>query len=788
MKLTATSLTALTLSAVDAGTWWNSKNYGNAIQPSSNQENQKLTYTYSTPRFYQNTLNSFRRPQTNHPSTFSPVKPIYQTANNQPLNPQYAQILNKALENDQTRSSRPTSNTMETSKVKVRVTIQQNCQYLPSIVTVQDRVNKDYVLRRLIGKKFSAVAVNRFSCNSPTELYADFVFYVYNEDLLSFDDMLNSLKPSLTRAVGIYSSSYTQQLMTIRILPEQEIIDEAVTQVSNSISKAIATTGQADASDIVDVAVNNIIEQDSVSVNNIVDDLVNVINFDREEVVNELVSKVENQIRNELLNNLTEAKEVDETIRLVSEALNEETKNNIRSPSDPELFTAISEIDQQQALDSDEDEVVASIIGTEKNEDEGDIGEFLSGLVSDNDEMLESIMGEISKYNPSIEGESSQESEEVTDEQANDLKQVLLEVTQATPLAEEVDQDYSAKDLVDAILPSFIMEEEIQVEEQEEEEEANKTSEDLLIEAKHEFKNALFDAEVVDQPTQPITEHDQVDQVEQSENPIVDEILKISESSIRETESEPEQIDNSSQESTETGSMSEEFVVEEVVENEIANSIVDASEQSVQDANNNIEEATETETLAEASSSQSSNVEADDQMIVDDSETLDSYSADDLYEVINNLVVENEQGMEINELENDYQKSEEELDEIINMSLNQTVSSNNTDNLNTNSTLNLDFNTNTNSTNTSTNTTDNLDESLDSVINDTEDSLLNGNVVEKIVNSMVVEVPEDLINSVVSARAKNSNSTVVLNSNGNDEEEGTFMNSMVETVMNMFSS
>jgi hypothetical protein len=788
MKLTATSLTALTLSAVDAGTWWNSKNYGNAIQPSSNQENQKLTYTYSTPRFYQNTLNSFRRPQTNHPSTFSPVKPIYQTANNQPLNPQYAQILNKALENDQTRSSRPTSNTMETSKVKVRVTIQQNCQYLPSIVTVQDRVNKDYVLRRLIGKKFSAVAVNRFSCNSPTELYADFVFYVYNEDLLSFDDMLNSLKPSLTRAVGIYSSSYTQQLMTIRILPEQEIIDEAVTQVSNSISKAIATTGQADASDIVDVAVNNIIEQDSVSVNNIVDDLVNVINFDREEVVNELVSKVENQIRNELLNNLTEAKEVDETIRLVSEALNEETKNNIRSPSDPELFTAISEIDQQQALDSDEDEVVASIIGTEKNEDEGDIGEFLSGLVSDNDEMLESIMGEISKYNPSIEGESSQESEEVTDEQANDLKQVLLEVTQATPLAEEVDQDYSAKDLVDAILPSFIMEEEIQVEEQEEEEEANKTSEDLLIEAKHEFKNALFDAEVVDQPTQPITEHDPVDQVEQSENPIVDEILKISESSIRETESEPEKIDNSSQESTETGSMSEEFVVEEVVENEIANSIVEASEQSVQDANNNIEEATETETLAEASSSQSSNVETDDQMIVDDSETLDSYSADDLYEVINNLVVENEQGMEINELENDYQKSEEELDGIINMSLNQTVSSNNTDNLNTNSTLNLDFNTNTNSTNTSTNTTDNLDESLDSVINDTEDSLLNGNVVEKIVNSMVVEVPEDLINSVVSARAKNSNSTVVLNSNGNDEEEGTFMNSMVETVMNMFSS
>jgi hypothetical protein len=790
MKLTATSLTALTLSAIDAGTWWNSRyNNGNAIsQPSTNTQ-EKLAWTYNSPKFYQNTINSFRRPLTNQPSPNKPAS-----------NPFYNNLVSKALEDDVQRTVRPSSNTgMQTSKVKVRVTVSQRCNYLPSIVTVQDRINKDYVMRQLVGKKFSAVAVNRFSCNSPTELHADFVFYVYNEDLASFDGMLSALRPSLTRAVGVYNLNSSTQ--TIRVLPEREIIDEAVTQVSKSISKAIATTGQADASDIVDVAVNNIIEQDSVSVNNIVDDLVNVINVDREEVVNELVTKVENQIRIELTNNLTGADEVDETIRLVSEALSEETKeltNNLpKSPSDPEMFTAVSEIEQQEALNYEDNDVVASIIDvnvdteneTETNET-GDIADFLSGFVANEEEdsdMLDSIIEEIS-----IKGEESDLVEE------NDLKELLLEVTQATPL--DQDQDYSAKDLVEAILPSFITDE-IENNSQKNEIEENLSEEELLMQAKNEFKNTLL--------TQPESEDDQAD--DQANNPIVDEILKISDSSNRGSEEEASVLN---QIETDSDYLSE-----------IVSTIVDASQQSAESEDvvleeNKEEEVTEkeqieqTQTELEASQtikedpSQSKTVpnqpqanevvntllqiNVDDQKVESESDQAqEEYSADDLYEVINSLVVEeSEQSQEEDTIEKEKSEPVRIEQPIVTLNKTETVkveipvlnlNSTTTTNSNSTNTILLEE-----SLNNHQNSTTISNQEIDNVINQSEENLLNSNIVEKIVNSMVVEVPEELINSVVSARAKNANSTVVV-ADQDDSKDG-FMNSMVETVFNMFSS
>jgi len=310
----------------------------------------------------------------------------------------------------------------------------------------------------------------------------------------------------------------------------------------------------------------------------------------------------------------------------------------------------------------------------------------------------------------------------------------------------------------------------IEEEETEEESEEELTDAELQELAKNEFKTTLLtDSEII----KPETQDDQAN--DQAANPIVDEILKISENSIRDSEVDASDSNYLS---------------------EITSSIVEASEQAAQ-VNDEESESVEIESTPEVQeeeielgqSDKDISLEVSNQVvntILDLGNVVDQeYSADDLYEVINSLVVDEEQGQIIEEVEKELEKIEQEIDSSIKDTETIDISIPNTQN--TNSTLKFNILTN-NSTISLNNTQAQptpTQEQIETILTESEQNLLNSNVVEKIVNSMVVEVPEELINSVANARAKNTTNIVM----GEDlSEEDNFMNSMVETVLNMFSS
>jgi hypothetical protein len=384
MKLISTSFAALTLSAIDArGTyWWNNNRATDEVgfdHPSYKPDN--IDWNTKTRG---NVYNNFNKsPQ---PEGFEGYSPEFYNAYKTASRPSAAVVMHN------------------TQKVKVRVAIQYNCKHLPTITSVQQRINKDHLVRSLVTKQFAAIHVNRFSCNTPMELYADFVFYVYNSEKNKFDSILNTLKPSLCRAVGV---RHSEMAKSIRILPEQEIINEAVNQVSTSISKAIADIGQDDVADIIDLAVNNIIELDTNSVNNIVDDLVSVINVDRDEVVNELVNKVEDQIKITLTNTNNQVKDKsDDAVKVIAETISHETTNilgNIPTiPITEEETKLINELDLFTPSEDQEDLILDINEDEDQNISESDISSFDNQSSEESDLAIEeSIINNIEENNTS---------------------------------------------------------------------------------------------------------------------------------------------------------------------------------------------------------------------------------------------------------------------------------------------------------------------------------------------------------------------------------------------------